>query len=137
MSRLEGAPLSHPKWPIFDLFIFFNNISEKALCNCLIVTSTLMTIFTETGFAPPAPLRMGPISARKGQFLAVQAIHGQVVIVGMLTEIYMEALLVDEELVDQVWEAWDKGEIDGQIAWLAWILISFSKSEQSVDIRRQ
>jgi len=27
----------------------------------------------------------------------------------MLTEIYIEALLVDEELADQVWEAWDKG----------------------------
>jgi len=25
----------------------------------------------------------------------------------MLTEIYIEALLVDEELADQVWEAWD------------------------------
>ena len=24
----------------------------------------------------------------------------------MLTEIYVEALLVDEELADQVWEAW-------------------------------
>ncbi len=30
----------------------------------------------------------------------------------MLTEIYIEALLVDEELADQVWEAWDTGEID-------------------------
>jgi len=29
----------------------------------------------------------------------------------MLTEIYIEALLVDEELADQFWEAWDKGEI--------------------------
>ena len=29
----------------------------------------------------------------------------------MLTEIYIEALLVDEDLADQVWEAWDKGEI--------------------------
>ncbi len=29
-------------------------------------------------------------------------------------------LLVDEELTDQVWEAWDKGEIDDQVAWLAW-----------------
>ena len=27
----------------------------------------------------------------------------------MLTQIYIEALLVDEELADQVWEAWDKG----------------------------
>ena len=31
----------------------------------------------------------------------------------MLTEIYIEALLVDEELADQVGEAWDAGEIDG------------------------
>ncbi len=30
----------------------------------------------------------------------------------MLTEIYIEALLVDEELADKVWEAWDKGEVD-------------------------
>ncbi len=29
----------------------------------------------------------------------------------MLTEIYIEALLIDEELADQVWEAWVKGEI--------------------------
>ncbi len=29
----------------------------------------------------------------------------------MLTQIYIEALLVDEELADQVWEAWDKEEI--------------------------
>jgi hypothetical protein len=38
----------------------------------------------------------------------------------MLTEIYIEALLVDEDLADQVWEAWDKGEIDDQGAWVAW-----------------
>ena len=38
----------------------------------------------------------------------------------MLTRIYMEALLVDQELADQVWEAWDKGEIDGEIAVLMW-----------------
>ena len=41
----------------------------------------------------------------------------------MLTEIYIEALLADEEDADQVWEAWDKGEIDDQVAWLAWWLI--------------
>ena len=29
----------------------------------------------------------------------------------MLTEIYIEALLVDEVLADQVWTAWDKGAI--------------------------
>ncbi len=41
----------------------------------------------------------------------------------MLTEIYIEALLVDEELADQVWETWDAGEIGDQIACLAWVLI--------------
>ncbi len=29
----------------------------------------------------------------------------------MLTRIYIEALLVDEDLADQVWEVWEKGEI--------------------------
>ncbi len=29
----------------------------------------------------------------------------------MLTRLYIEALLVDKELADQVWEAWDKEEI--------------------------
>jgi hypothetical protein len=36
----------------------------------------------------------------------------------MLAEIYIEALLADEDLADQVWEALDKGEIDDQVAWL-------------------
>ena len=44
-------------------------------------------------------------------------------IVNVLTEIYIEPLLVDEELADQVWEAWDAGEIDDQIACIAWMLI--------------
>ena len=38
----------------------------------------------------------------------------------MLTEVYVEALLVDEELADQVWETWDKGEIDDVVAYIAW-----------------
>ena len=42
----------------------------------------------------------------------------------MLTEIYLEALLVDEKLADQVWEAWDKREIDDELAISAWSLIS-------------
>ena len=41
----------------------------------------------------------------------------------MLTEIYIEALLVDEKLADQVWRAWDTGEIDDLEAWLTWVLI--------------
>ena len=39
----------------------------------------------------------------------------------MLTEIYIEAL--DVELADEVWEAWDAGAIDDQIACIAWMLI--------------
>ncbi len=30
----------------------------------------------------------------------------------MLSETYIEALLVDEELADQVWQAWNNGEVD-------------------------
>ena len=40
----------------------------------------------------------------------------------MLTRLYIEALLVDEEQADQVWEAWDKADIDDQVAWLAWTI---------------
>ena len=42
----------------------------------------------------------------------------------MLTEIYIEALLVDEVLADQVWQAWDAGKIDDAVAYTAWILIA-------------
>jgi len=42
----------------------------------------------------------------------------------MLTHLYIQALLVDERMADQVWEALDKGEIDDQVAWLAWWLIT-------------
>ncbi len=44
----------------------------------------------------------------------------------MLAEIYIEALLVDEELADQVWEAWDKGEISDFWAAWAWWTITFN-----------
>ena len=36
----------------------------------------------------------------------------------MWCEAYIEAL--DEELADQVWEAWDKGEIDEDLAAIIW-----------------
>ncbi len=42
----------------------------------------------------------------------------------MLTEIYIEALLVDEELDDQVREAWDAGEIDDLAAVQLWFFIA-------------
>jgi hypothetical protein len=48
----------------------------------------------------------------------------------MLSELYIEALLVDEELADQVWETWDKGEIDDQVAWLGWWLIAYTQKKE-------
>ncbi len=51
----------------------------------------------------------------------------------MLTEIYIEALLVDEKLADQVWEAWDAGEIDCQVAWLAWSAVAYSCELKACD----
>ena len=42
----------------------------------------------------------------------------------MLCELYIEALLVDEELADQVWELWNAGLISDNLAALAWWLIA-------------
>ncbi len=42
----------------------------------------------------------------------------------MLTEIYIEALLVDEELADQVWKAWERKEISTYwAAWMWWSIV--------------
>ena len=42
----------------------------------------------------------------------------------MLTRLYIEALLVDAELADQVWEAWDADELNNATACIAWLLIA-------------
>ena len=42
----------------------------------------------------------------------------------MLTELYIEALLVDSVLADLVWEAWDGGQANDQTACIAWMLIA-------------
>ena len=42
----------------------------------------------------------------------------------MLTEAYIEALLVDEEMADLVGEALDAGLIDDELACIAWLLIA-------------
>jgi hypothetical protein len=41
----------------------------------------------------------------------------------MLAAIYIEALLFDEELADQVWEAWDAGLIPDDLAAVAWCIL--------------
>ena len=44
----------------------------------------------------------------------------------MLTEAYLGALLVDEELADLVWELWDQGEMDNELVTITWSLIAIS-----------
>jgi len=46
----------------------------------------------------------------------------------MLTRSYIEALLVDEELADQVCYMWESGGIDDDLAATAWLLISIRSS---------
>ena len=41
----------------------------------------------------------------------------------MLTELYIEALLVDADLADQVWELWDAGLIPDNLAAWAWCYV--------------
>ena len=42
----------------------------------------------------------------------------------MLTKLYIEALLVDEELADMVWEAWDAGMIPDELTAIAWCILA-------------
>ena len=46
----------------------------------------------------------------------------------MLTEFYTEALLVDADLADQVWELWNASETDIEAACIAWMLIADSRN---------
>ena len=48
----------------------------------------------------------------------------------MLCEIYIEALLVDEDLADVVWEAWDSGEINDELAAIAWWCILINEGRR-------
>ena len=54
----------------------------------------------------------------------------------MLIELYIEALLVDEDLADMVWEACDVGLIPDDLAALAWwsILFRNALSHRSVEL---
>ncbi len=46
----------------------------------------------------------------------------------MLTALYIEALMVDEELADQVWDLWNQEMIDDELAAIAWMLIVISSA---------
>ena len=43
----------------------------------------------------------------------------------MLANLYVEALLADEDLADQVWEAWAAGELRDSVAAWAWWMTAF------------
>jgi len=49
----------------------------------------------------------------------------------VLTEINIEALLVDEGLADQVWDAWDARKASVHLAEIAWFLIASGLSSDA------
>jgi len=57
--------------------------------------------------APGCPVTICTINPYIWRATRLSAGHHQPI----LTEIYIQALLVDEELADQVWEAWDADEL--------------------------
>ena len=44
----------------------------------------------------------------------------------MLTELYTEALLADEDLADRVWALWDAGVITDDMAAWAWLIVAIA-----------
>ena len=44
----------------------------------------------------------------------------------MLADLYIKALLIDEDLADEVWELADAGVITDDVAASAWLIIAFS-----------
>ena len=42
----------------------------------------------------------------------------------MLTNVYIEALWVDEDLADQVWGAWIAENLTDGAAYIAWLLVA-------------
>jgi len=55
----------------------------------------------------------------------------------MLTEIYIEALLADEDLADQVWELWDGAVITDGVAALAWCIVAVEGTPEEFPKCRQ
>lgn len=41
----------------------------------------------------------------------------------MLIRLYVETLLADEKVADQVWELWNAGDITDDVAALAWFCV--------------
>jgi hypothetical protein len=52
----------------------------------------------------------------------------------MLTEIYVEALLVDEELADCIWAIWDAGVFTDQVAAWTSVRTSLIDANSTIDL---
>ncbi len=56
----------------------------------------------------------------------------------MLTRLYIEALLVDEEAADAVWEAWNAVELSDCVAsWGWWSILATEILESKTDLTDQ
>ncbi len=58
------------------------------------------------------------------QELRLAAVRAYLYVLDMLTEWYIEALLVDEKAADEIWELWNLGMISDQIAVRAWYIVA-------------
>ena len=53
----------------------------------------------------------------------------------MLTRLYVEALLADTDLANQVWELWNAGVITDDLAGLAWGILGRGESHSRLNTR--
>ena len=54
----------------------------------------------------------------------------------MLTHLYIEAVLVDEEMADLVWEAWDARFVSDELACIAWWIVVTSGAAERLASNR-
>ena len=52
----------------------------------------------------------------------------------MLTRLYVEALLADEDLADQVWELWNVGMIPDGLAAMAWLILAAPDRQEEITL---
>ena len=52
----------------------------------------------------------------------------------MLTSLYVEALLADPDLADQVWELWNAGVITDGVAAMAWLILATPDPQEEITL---
>lgn len=52
----------------------------------------------------------------------------------MFTEIYIEAILVDAQAADVIWERWNRGLMTDQIAAIAWVTVAFGERDREAQV---